>query len=170
MAAVHPMMSFVHGGKEATFEVPFAVEGDQRAARAARQIIRELGGETLHISAANKPLYHAFGAFISPLIISTLALAERVGVKSGVRRNYVRQAITPILATTVFNYITLGPAAAFSGPLIRGDAETVRKNLAALKKVPDGQAVYRALARSALRTLPVANKKKLARVLGRENV
>ena len=115
MAAVHPMMSFVHHGAEATFEVPFALEGDAKALRRDR-IVRELGGESLRISAANKPLYHAFGAFISPLIISNLALAERVGVKSGVRRNYVRQAITPILATTVFNYITLGPAGSVQWP------------------------------------------------------
>jgi predicted short-subunit dehydrogenase-like oxidoreductase (DUF2520 family) len=160
------MMSFVHHGAQATFEVPFALEGDEKALRVARSIVRDLGGESLRISAENKPLYHAFGAFLSPLIIANLALAERIGFKAGVPKNLVRQAIAPILATTIFNYITLGTAAAFSGPLVRGDVETVRKNLVALKKVPDAEAVYRALARSALRTLPVGKKKKeLARLL-----
>ena len=165
VASVHPMMSFVHHGAEATFEVPFALEGDAKALRVANSIVRDLGGESLRISAANKPLYHAFGAFLSPLIIANLALAERIGIKAGVPKDFVRQAIAPILATTVFNYITLGTAGAFSGPLVRGDVETVRKNLAALKKVPDAEAVYRALARSALRTLPVGKKKELARLL-----
>jgi predicted short-subunit dehydrogenase-like oxidoreductase (DUF2520 family) len=165
VASVHPMMSFVHHGAEATFEVPFALEGDAKALRVAKRMVRDLGGESLRISAANKPLYHAFGAFLSPLIIANLALAERIGVKAGVPKHLVRQATAPILATTVFNYITLGAAAAFSGPIIRGDVETVRKHLAALKKVPDTEAVYRALARSALKTLPVGNKKELARLL-----
>ncbi len=165
MASVHPLMSFVHHGAEATFEVPFALEGDAKALGVAKRIVRDLGGESLRISTANKPLYHAFGAFLSPLIIANLALAERIGIKAGVSKNFVRQAIAPILATTIFNYITLGAAGAFSGPLVRGDVETVRKNLAALKKVPDAEAVYRALARSALRTLPVGKKKELARLL-----
>jgi predicted short-subunit dehydrogenase-like oxidoreductase (DUF2520 family) len=165
VASVHPMMSFVHHGAEATFEVPFALEGDAKALRVAKSIVRDLGGESLLISAANKPLYHAFGAFLSPLIVANLALAERIGIKAGVPKDFVRQAIAPILATTVFNYITLGSAGAFSGPIVRGDVETVRKNLAALKKVPDAEAVYRALARSALRTLPVGKKKELERLL-----
>lgn len=165
VASVHPLMSFVHHGAEATFEVPFALEGDAKALGVAKRIVRDLGGESLRISTANKPLYHAFGAFLSPLIIANLALAERIGIKAGVSKNFVRQAIAPILATTIFNYITLGAAGAFSGPLVRGDVETVRKNLAALKKVPDAEAVYRALARSALRTLPVGKKKELARLL-----
>jgi predicted short-subunit dehydrogenase-like oxidoreductase (DUF2520 family) len=159
------MMSFVHHGTEATFEVPFAVEGDARALRVARRIVGDLGGESLEISAANKPLYHAFGAFLSPLVIANLALAERIGIKAGVPKSFIRQAIAPILATTIFNYITLGAAAAFSGPLVRGDVETVRKNLAALKKVTDAEDVYRALARSTVRTLPVGNKEALMRVL-----
>lgn len=166
VASVHPMMSFVHHGADATFEVPFAIEGDARALGVAKKIVKDLGGDTLQISASNKPLYHAFGAFLSPMIIANLALAERVGIKAGVPKNFVRQAIAPILATTIFNYITLGAAGAFSGPLVRGDVETVRKNLAALKKVPDAEAVYAALARSTLRTLPVGNKKELVRVLG----
>jgi predicted short-subunit dehydrogenase-like oxidoreductase (DUF2520 family) len=165
VASVHPLMSFVHHGAEATFEVPFALEGDAKALRVANSIVRDLGGESLRISAANKPLYHAFGAFLSPLIIANLALAERIGIRAGVPKDFVRQAIAPILATTVFNYITLGTAGAFSGPLVRGDVETVRKNLAALKKVPDAEPVYRALARSALRTLRVGKKKELARLL-----
>jgi predicted short-subunit dehydrogenase-like oxidoreductase (DUF2520 family) len=165
VASVHPLMTFVHGGAETTFAVPFALEGEARALRIAKSIVRDLGGESLKITVANKPLYHGFGAFLSPLIVANLALAERIGIKAGVPKHLVRQAIAPILATTVFNYITLGAAGAFSGPLVRGDVETVRKNLAALKKVPDAEAVYRALARSSLRTLPVGNKRKLAKVL-----
>ena len=167
VASVHPLMTFVHGGAEATFEVPFALEGDAAALRIARGIVRSLGGESIKISPANKPLYHAFGAFLSPLIVANLALAERIGIKAGVPRRLVRQAIAPILATTVFNYITLGAAGAFSGPLVRGDVNTVHKNLRALRSVPGAEDVYRALARSALRALPAGNKKELTKLLRR---
>lgn len=165
VASVHPLMTFVHGGAESTFEVPFALEGDAAALRTAKSIVRVLGGEFIKISAANKPLYHAFCAFLSPLVISNLALAEKIGIKAGVPSRLVRQAIAPILATTVFNYITLGAAEAFSGPLVRGDVNTVRKNLRALRSVPGAEDVYRALARSALRTLPVGHRRELTKLL-----
>ena len=165
VASVHPLMTFVHGGAEATFEAPFALEGDAAALQTAKSIVRSLGGESIKISAANKPLYHAFCAFLSPLVISNLALAERIGIKAGVPGRLVRQAIAPILATTVFNYITLGAAEAFSGPIVRGDVDTVRKNLRALRSVPGAEDVYRALARSSLRTLPAGNKGQLKKLL-----
>jgi len=49
--------------------------------------------------------------------------------------------------------------------LVRGDAETVRKHLQALKKTPEARAVYLALARSALHHLPVENRRQLEKVL-----
>lgn len=54
---------------------------------------------------------------------------------------------------------------AFSGPLVRGDTEIVRKHLHALKKTPEARAVYVALARAALRHLPVRNRRELERLL-----
>jgi hypothetical protein len=49
--------------------------------------------------------------------------------------------------------------------LVRGDVEIVRKHLQALKKIPEARAVYIALSRSALRHLPVENRRQLERLL-----
>ena len=64
------------------------------------------------------------------------------------------------------NYAARGPAGAFSGPLIRGDAATVQQHLKLLRKLPPSEQVYVSLARSALTTLPVKNRAELSRVLG----
>ena len=49
--------------------------------------------------------------------------------------------------------------------MIRGDAETVARHLAVLKKHPGPREVYVALARAALRGLPVKNRDGLSRLL-----
>jgi predicted short-subunit dehydrogenase-like oxidoreductase (DUF2520 family) len=71
----------------------------------------------------------------------------------------------PIVRQTITNYEALGPAGAFSGPIVRGDTETVRKHLQVLKKVPQARDVYLALARAAVRYLPVRNRARLKKAL-----
>jgi predicted short-subunit dehydrogenase-like oxidoreductase (DUF2520 family) len=166
VASIHPMMSFVRGSVPALAGVTFAVEGDARAVHVARRMAADLGGRVFSIRKSRKPLYHALGAFSSPLIVASLAVAGRVARAAGVPVASVPATIGPILQATLRNYLAHGPAAAFSGPLKRGDVATVRKHLRVLRRVPDAREVYVALARSALRNLPVKKRKELRRMLG----
>jgi len=76
-----------------------------------------------------------------------------------------RRNALPILRQTLANYTRLGPAGAFSGPIVRGDAPVVRQHLKELKKVPEARAVYLALARAGLRYLPARNRRELEKLL-----
>ncbi len=92
--------------------------------------------------------YHAWGAFTSPLLIALLVTAERVARAAGLSTAEARRKMLPILRQTLANYAKLGPAGAFSGPIVRGDAQVVRQHLKSLKKIPEARAVYVALARA----------------------
>ncbi len=61
---------------------------------------------------------------------------------------------------------TQGAARGFSGPIVRGDVETIAKHLDVLRRVPGALEVYRALALAALRTLPVKNRERLEKGAG----
>ena len=98
-----------------------------------------------------------------------MALTEEVARAVGVSRREARFYTAPIAQQTVQNYARRGPAAGFSGPLIRGDVATVRRHLDALRRIPGAKEVYRALARSALRNLPAKNRKALKQVLERSS-
>lgn len=165
VASVHPMMTFVHGSVPSLKGVPFGVEGDALAVRVARRIVRDLGGEAFTIHKQHKAAYHAWGAFASPLLVAALATAEQVARAAGLSAAQARKKMLPIVRQTIANYEALGPAGAFSGPIVRGDAEIVRQHLRVLGKVPEARDVYLALARSALRYLPVAQRTRLKRVL-----
>jgi predicted short-subunit dehydrogenase-like oxidoreductase (DUF2520 family) len=167
-ASLHPMMTFVPGTAPEMNAVPFAVEGDTQAVAVAKAIVKQLGAEAFPIRKADKVLYHALGSFSSPLIVATLVTAERVGRAAGLSKSQTRKVMAGIVQQTLRNYLERGPAAAFSGPIKRGDLKTVRGHLRELKRVPDALKVYRALVLSALRDLPSGRKNELLRVLNRK--
>ena len=165
VASVHPLMTFVAGTHPSLTGVPFAMEGDRAATQVARQIVRKLGGESFSLPAARKPAYHAWATLTSPLLLAFLVTLEKAARAAGFTRKDARRKSLPIIRQTLANYSRLGPAPSFSGPLIRGDAETVAKHLAVLKKHPGPREVYVALAQAALRGLPVKNRDRLRRLL-----
>lgn len=165
VASIHPMMSFVRGVKPNLQGVTFAMEGDARAQRVARQVVRRWKARAIEIRKRDKALYHAWGAFLSPLIIAELATSETVAAAVGIAPAEGRKVIAPILRQTIENYLQHGPAAAFSGPIVRGDTQTVRRHMQALKKVSPAGDVYLSLARAAVKLLPAANRQELKRLL-----
>ena len=165
VASVHPLMTFVAGTHPSLTGVPFAMEGDHAATQVARQIIRKLEGESFSLPAARKAAYHAWATLTSPLLLAFLVTLEEAARAAGFTRKDARRKSLPIIRQTLANYSRLGPAKSFSGPLIRGDAGTVAKHLAVLKKHPGPREVYVALARAALRGLPVKNRAGLRRLL-----
>ena len=165
VASVHPMMTFVRGSIPSLKGVAFALEGDAKAIRVARRVTRDLGGEAFSISKTSKIAYHAWGGFSSPLLVAMLVTAEQVARAAGLSTAQARKIMLPIVTQTLANYSALGPAGAFSGPIVRGDATIVRKHLRTLQKIPRAKEVYVALARAALQYLPARNRKELGKLL-----
>jgi predicted short-subunit dehydrogenase-like oxidoreductase (DUF2520 family) len=165
VASVHPLMTFVRGSRPQFASVPFAVEGDQKAVRAARAIVRGLHGRPFPIRKQHKEAYHAWGMFVSPLLTALLAASENVAASAGVSRKAAGQRMLPILRQTLENYARLGAPASFSGPIARGDVDTVKKHLKILQDVPEVREVYLALANVALHRLPAKNRAALERIL-----
>ena len=165
VASVHPLMTFVRNSRPSLTGVPFSIEGDPGAVRTARRIVGNLGGKAFTIRKEDKAAYHAWGTFASPLMTALLATTEKVAEKAGVSRKAARNRAILILRQTLENYAVFGAPDAFSGPIIRGDVETVRRHLCTLKSVPIARDVYTALVRAALQYLPAKNKNTLMRIL-----
>ncbi len=165
VASVHPGMTFVRQSMPRLKDVPFGVEGEAAAVRLAKKIIRDLGGISFPIKAESKVLYHAFDAFASPMVIALMTALEQVGKAAGIKSSDLRVMAAPLLKQTLNNYLEHGAAAAFSGPLIRGDVATVRRHLTALKQAPQAREVYVSLSRAAIEFLPVKNRAAIAREL-----
>ena len=166
VGTLHPMMSFVPGSVTSMRGVPFAIEGSAKAVRVARGIARDLGGFAFEINKKNKTLYHSAGSFASPMLVVVLATAEKIARTAGVPPREVRRVLAPILRKTIENYIANGAAAAFSGPLVRGDVRTIERHVRELRRVPGALEAYRALIGIAVRELPVRKASEITRIVG----
>lgn len=166
VASVHPLMTFVGKSGPALQGVPFAIEGDASAVRIARAIVKDIGGQAYAIRKQDKAAYHAWGTFASPLLTALLATTEEVAKLAGVRGKEARRRMVPILRQTLANYEQFGAPRGFSGPIIRGDVDTVMRHLSVLGGVSAAKGVYVALALAALEYLPSGNRKGLRKVLG----
>jgi len=170
-ASVHPMMTFVGGASPKMAEVVWAMEGDRVAVAAARRIVGSLQGHALKIDPKRKPLYHAFGAFLSPLLVVHLVTAAEIALKIGIPRRELARVMKPIVERTLHNLLAhvdqpRGAWKAFSGPLVRGDMGTIRRHLESLRQVPDARNLYLALLESALESdLPVKNRSAIKKLL-----
>ncbi len=165
VASVHPMMTFVRRSRPSLAGVSFAIEGDAAAVRMARRIVKDLGGKAYAIRKKDKAAYHAWGTFASPLFTALLATTERIAAAAGVNRKAARRRMIPILRQTLANYAALGAPGAFSGPIVRGDVDTVKRHLRVLKTVPLARDVYLSLALASLHFLPAKNRTALEKSL-----
>jgi predicted short-subunit dehydrogenase-like oxidoreductase (DUF2520 family) len=165
IASVHPLMTFVKGSVPELTGVPFTIEGDVSAVRVARVIVRNLGGRSVRIRKQDKVAYHAFATMICPLLVSLLAASEKAAALAGMTAVDSRRRMLPIIRQTFNNYEKRGPAGAFSGPITRGDVETIRAHMKALTKVPAAKNAYAALVLAALDVLPNRNRRQIAHLL-----
>lgn len=165
VASIHPLMTFVQDSQPDLRGVPFAIEGDASAVRVASRIAKDLGGSVVRIRKQDKVAYHAFATMICPLLLSLLAASEQTARLAGISAREAKRRMMPIVMQTLRNYERLGPAASFSGPIVRGDVNTVAQHLGVLGRRPALRDTYAALVKAALAYLPSQKKKAIARLL-----
>ncbi len=164
VASVHPMMTFASETTTQLAGVVFALEGDHKAVETARRLVSALHGTEFVIARENKVLYHAFGTFLAPLLLTTLATAEHIGTQAGVPSKMIRAAMQRIVSQTVDNYFKLGAEGSFTGPFVRGDVDVVRKHLKALDDTQ--REAYVGLVKAALQYLPVGKADEIRAAIG----
>jgi len=151
VGSMHPLQTVAdpwHG--ENRFDgVTFAVAGEPAAVRTARRLVDGMGGNPILIPTALRPLYHAAAVMASNYVVTLVAAASRALGEAGVPEEDRLAALLPLVQGTVDNLRHLGIPAALTGPISRGDADTVRLHLARLSG--DGRALYCALGQETVR-------------------
>lgn len=136
VGSMHPLQSFSGVAIPPLEGKVFAIEGDPAAIRLARQIVRALGGLPVQIAAGSKVLYHAAAAFAAGHVLAIEETATRLMMLSGMKRGEAIRALLQLTRQVLENFERLGPRAAWTGPLARGDHGVVAAQLAAMKRLP----------------------------------
>jgi predicted short-subunit dehydrogenase-like oxidoreductase (DUF2520 family) len=129
------------------------INGDEAALRVAERLAAAVGAHVLRIPPGEKPRYHAAAVFASNFPTILMCLAEELLRDAGIPSDVARQALHPLFASAVENLRGGTGASALTGPIVRGDVDTIERHLVALRAHPDALDAYRALSRAALRWL-----------------
>ncbi len=147
----HPLYPFTGRRNEAgsLLGIHFGVEGDRRAVALASLLARCLGGKLVRLPAGSAASYHLSAVFASNLSVAVAAAAADLGREWGKPRSEALEALLPLLRGSLEQLTTQGLPAALTGPLARGEADTVTKHLDLLKKCrrPEWAELYRLLSR-----------------------
>ena len=157
IGSVHPLMSVsdAREGDAALRGGYWSIEGDKAALRLAKTIVKDLGGKSFSIRSEDKPLYHAAAVMVSGNVTALFDVGLEMLVQCGLTRKTARAVLLPLIASAVHNLETKDPAEALTGTFSRGDVETVKRHLAALKKpeLADALELYRLLGKRSLKLI-----------------
>lgn len=136
---LHPLqtVSSPQQGLSALPGAAFAIDGDAAAIAWAEHIAALLGGEPLRVAPHLRPFYHAAAVMASNYAVALLDAAVILMNRAGIQEDTARRALGPLVRESIRNTLALGPVAALTGPIERGDAGTVNAHLEALAEVPD---------------------------------
>jgi predicted short-subunit dehydrogenase-like oxidoreductase (DUF2520 family) len=128
----------------------FAVTArDEEVFVLGERLAADAGGHPFRLLDEHKPLYHAAAVFASNYLAVVEGIAEELFAQAGIAEP--RPLFGPLAEGTLASVLERGAAEALTGPVARGDAGTVRRNLEALReRAPGCVPSYVALARAAL--------------------
>jgi predicted short-subunit dehydrogenase-like oxidoreductase (DUF2520 family) len=143
-ASMHPLRSIPTMSTDLT-GAWWAVVGDP----VVRSVVAALDGRVVEVDDASRAAYHAAAVMASNHVVALLGAVERVAASAGVPLD----AFFDLVRGTVDNVALLGPAAALTGPVARGDWATVERHLASL---PDDEtrALYTSLSHGCVALAP----------------
>lgn len=148
IGSLHPLVSVPPGASELS-PCHAAVDGTETARRALEDLAHALGLRPFFVPPEMRGLYHAAASLAANGLVALSSLAARLFERLGVARPEAVEALVPLLGSAVDALRSRGLPAALTGPVARGDAETVRRHLEVLEST-DAEAVYRALMLEAL--------------------
>jgi predicted short-subunit dehydrogenase-like oxidoreductase (DUF2520 family) len=147
VGSMHPMQAFGGSVMPKLKNVIFAVEGDPQAVRMAESIAKSLGGIPVPVATRDKTLYHAAAVMAAGSLYATIEAGLHLLKRAGFTRQRAGQTLFPLIRQIFDNIERIGPRAAWTGPLSRGDYEIVARHARALRTgVPEIRKAYAALA------------------------
>ena len=150
VASIHPIRSFaVPEQVVQDFSGTYCgIEGDARAVDILSEAFSAIGARLVTIDADAKILYHAAAVFACTYLTTLLDVAQQTYVRAGIPGDVAFELMAPLVRETMDNVFRIGPAAALTGPIARGDVATAeRQQRAVADWNQDYGALYQQLAK-----------------------
>lgn len=131
----HPLQTFPGGPADAErfAGALVALDGDPAAVEEGRRLATRLGGRPHVLVPGSRALYHLAAVLASNAVVGLIAAARDAAVGAGVPPSTAIEGLAPLARAALEGALTLGPEAALTGPVRRGDEETLERHRAALR-------------------------------------
>ncbi|MFA5677535.1 MAG: DUF2520 domain-containing protein [Pseudomonas sp.] len=152
-ASLHPIHSFADPAKSVRgFRGTFCtLEGDEPAVAALAAMLDVLGAPHARLAPEHKALYHAATVVASNHLVALIATSLAMLETAGIPEQQARRMIAPLVSGSATNALEIGPRRALTGPVLRGDADSVRRHLDVIaNQLPELLPSYRVMAQEAL--------------------
>ncbi len=153
LASFHPLVPVADIGRaiDAFRGASIAVEGDDELVTLLSRLAGDLGATPIFVPTAAKAVYHAAAVLAAGGVVALLDVIAELGRVAGMDESTALRTYVPLIRQGLVNATDLGVAAALTGPVVRGDRETVALHLEAIARLaPEAVGVYRSLARRQL--------------------
>lgn len=131
LGSLHPLCAVSRPRAGAFRGVTFGVEGEEEAASVGTEVAEALGGRPVRVRDGAKARYHAAAVFASNFVAACVGEASRQ--LSGAVEGPTGPEVLVLLAESALRSAARdGLPGGFTGPLVRGDLETVSAHLGAL--------------------------------------
>jgi predicted short-subunit dehydrogenase-like oxidoreductase (DUF2520 family) len=148
----HPLIPFANADRvpDLLKHAWIGIDGDDPARATSRRLAGHLGARTLDIPSGGKSMYHAAAVMSSNFPVVLAAIASDVLTSLGIPERSAENAVHGLMEAAVTNLADSPAAEALTGPVVRGETETVIRHLTALRANADARAVYKRLSLAAL--------------------
>lgn len=156
--SMHPLQTFpdAHTAMKSIPGTYFFIEGSESATAVLRELATSLGGIPAIITSQTKAIYHAAAVMASNYFVTLTDAAAELLAAAGLTNSQSLDALEPLMRATFENVFAKGNSSALTGPIARGDVNTIERHLQALAEVsPETRWLYRA---AGLRTISLAEK------------
>jgi predicted short-subunit dehydrogenase-like oxidoreductase (DUF2520 family) len=138
VASAHPLQTFptAAAAVDRLGGASFYCEGDEEALAVLATFVRHIGGRYVRFGGAGgdaKKLYHAGAVNASNHLAALVDSSVDLMASAGIAREEALAGLAALVRATVDNVLAMGPAAALTGPIARGEAAVVAGHVAAMR-------------------------------------
>ncbi|BBD46724.1 MAG TPA: hypothetical protein DEP71_03125 [Porphyromonadaceae bacterium] len=155
-ACAHPLLAFGDPvvAQEKLGNVWFAIEKPGEDNGQLTGFFKACGNQTFTVDPGKKSLYHAAACVLSNYLVTLLDASFAIFEKSGMPRDNIQEAARPLLESVILNLKGKDLKDALTGPIKRGDKNTVRMHLESLNALmPEMTALYTLMGRKTMQLL-----------------
>ena len=152
---MHPLQTFPSGEEPSLARLRFediacGIEAPEPLDGILEAMADDIGARSFRLEGVDRAMYHIASVFVSNNLVAAMAVAARAWSFAGLPSDEAQMSLSPLLQSTAAAISERSLSEALTGPVARGDLETIRQHLESIESIPELARLYRGLSNELL--------------------